>query len=320
MQMSFPVLLRVLKTDTINPGITTGENGPYSLSAMPANLSTTSRISTPINALLAVLIGYVLAQLTLELLPREESVNHGVGGVSSTQKAGLTSSELAREIASAHLFGLTTAGPVLKVEPTTQVAPDTQLNLTLHGVLAYNPLGSSLAIISSGGNREVVYAIGEKIVGNTTLQAVHADRVIIRRSGKDETLRLPKNFPVLAVASAGTKLLSQSSGKLGKLPGSAKDLRNRLVKDPSLIADLVTMRPYKRNGKLIGFRILPKKDPALLASFGVQPGDVVTSVNGITLDSDRQGIAALRRLRSASNVDLIVLRGGAEIPLSISLE
>ena len=287
---------------------------------MPVNLPTTSRVSTPINALLAVLVGYVLAQLTLDMLPRAEPISSGAGGASSTYKAGLTSNELSRDIAGAHLFGRASAAPVIEVEPTQQTAPDTKLNLTLHGVLAYNPLGSSLAIISSGGNREVVCAIGEKIVGNTTLQAVHADRVIIRRSGKDETLRLPNNFPVLAVAGASAKSSSRSNANLGDLPSSAKDLRARLIKEPSLMADLVTMRPYKRNGKLIGFRIQAKKDPALLASFGVQPGDVVTSVNGIALTSNRQGIVALGKLRSARNVDLIVLRGGAEIPVSISLE
>jgi general secretion pathway protein C len=226
---------------------------------------------------------------------------------------------MAREIAGAHLFGRASATQVIEAKPTQQIAPDTRLNLSLHGVLVYNPLGSSLAIISSGGKREVVYALGEKIVGNTILQAVHPDRVIIRRSGKDETLRLPVKS-VLTVDGVAGKSLSRSSRSLGDLPSSAKDLRDRLVKDPSLMADLATMRPYKRNGKLIGFRIQPKKDPALLASFGVQPGDVITSINGIELNSNRQGIVALGKLRRAKNVDLIILRGGAEVPVSISLE
>ncbi len=287
---------------------------------MSINLPAISKISTPVNAILALVIGYVLAQLTLDSLPRAERFTRVAGGVVGVQKAGLTPQEIARNIAGDHLFGRAGSGPVVKPEPTQPNAPDTKLNLTLHGVLAYDPLKSSLAIISSGGNREVVYALGEKIVGNTILQAVHPDRVIIRRSGKDETLRLPENVASLGVVKTVGNQSNQSSRNLEGLPRQAKALRDRLVKEPSIMADLVTMRPYKRNGKLVGFRIQPKKDPELLASFGIQPGDVITSVNGIALTSNRQGITALGSLRKAKSVDLIVLRGGAEIPVSISLE
>jgi len=290
------------------------------LTAMSINLPAISKISAPVNAILALVIGYVLAQLTLDSLPRAAPTSRAAGVAVGAQKTGLTPQEMARDIAGAHLFGRASSGPVVKPEPTQQNAPDTKLNLTLHGVLAYDPLKSSLAIISSGGNREVVYAIGEKIVGNTTLQAVHPDRVIIRRSGKDETLRLPENIASLGVVRTAGNQSGQSGRNLQGLPRQAKELRDRLVREPSMMADLVTMRPYKRNGQLVGFRIQPKRDPELLASFGVQPGDVITSVNGIALTSNRQGITALGNLRKATSVDLIILRGGAEIPVSISLE
>lgn len=287
---------------------------------MPINPSTISKISSPVNAALALLIGYVLAQLALDILPRAQRSTPASSFASGASTSGPSAQQMARDIASAHLFGEAGNEPVATVQPTRQTAPDTKLNLTLHGVLAYSPPENSLAIISSGGNREEVYAIGDKIVGNTTLQAVFADRVIIRRSGKNETLRLPENFAALGVAGNLSTQLNPSGNGSGDLPGSAKKLRERLVRQPSEMAKLFTMRPYKRNGKRIGYRIQPKRDPELLAGFGIQPGDIITSINGIELTSNRQGAAALKNLISAKTIDLTVLRGGAEVPLSISLQ
>src|SRR5690606_29240499 len=70
-------------------------------------------------------------------------------------------------------------------------APETRLNRKLRGVLASSDPALSRAVISSG-NEEKVYAIGVTVPGGATLEAVLADRVILRRSGRLETLRLPR--------------------------------------------------------------------------------------------------------------------------------
>ncbi|MEM7206318.1 MAG: type II secretion system protein GspC [Pseudomonadota bacterium] len=293
------------------------------LASIPDNVSSLTRLSTPINVVLALLIGYALASIVLGLLDRPTSSTAPVTQNTSGNARAASPQQVASQIANAHLFGRATAKPVVKEEPVQQDAPETKLNLTLHGVLAYDPPENALAIISSGGQRETIYAIGDKIVGNTTLRAVHADRVIIRRSGKDETLRLPEKVAALGnvqTSSTTTSAASSSASAGTDLPTDPKELRDRLVKEPSMMADLVTMRPYKRDGQLIGFRIQPRKNPELLRSFGIEAGDVITSVNGTPLTSNREGITALSKLRKATSVDLLVLRAGAEIPISVSLE
>ncbi len=289
---------------------------------MPITLPIISKLSTPINILMALLIGYVLAQLTLDLLPRPPQNTLGERTTPNQQIARVSLQGVAEKISNAHLFGRVGSAPVVKAAPVQQTVPDTKLNLTLNGVLAYNPAQKAMAVISSNGRQEEVYAIGDKIVGNTTLQAVYPDRVIIRRSGKDETLRLPDKSAALGVINTQVPEtnINQSGSDLDNLPRSAKALRERLLKEPTMLTDLISLRKYKRNGEQLGFRIQPKRSPELLNSFGIQPGDVITSVNGIALNNDRQGFIALGRLRQAKSVDLIVLRGGAEIPISVSLE
>lgn len=292
---------------------------------MPGTAINIGKATSLINAALALAIGYVAAVTALELLPRPAKSVQLTSPTASPRAAGNTAQATAGEIAAAHLFGTAKIAPVKKVvEKVQEDAPDTRLNLTLHGVLAYNPADSALAMISSGGGQETVYAIGDEIIGNTTLRAVYPDRVIIRRSGKDETLRLPEQVAQLSVVSqpvapeSNDQSNGQGSGQA--LPSSASELRQQLLQQPTMMADLVALRPYKRNGQQVGYRIQPKRDPQLLAEFGIQPGDVITSINGITLDNNRNSLTALGQLRTASSADLMILRGGVETPLSISLQ
>ena len=281
------------------------------------------KVSKLVNGVLALAIGYSLAVIALEALPRVAPSNPAESTRQQSAARSETPQQIAAQIARAHLLGKATVESAPKAEPVTGPIEDTRLNLTLHGVLAYTPPENALAIISSGGRNEKVFAIGDKVVGNATLSEVHPDKVIIRRAGKNEALRLPEQVAALNTvnnAPEANTQANQSAGGSIDLPTNPRELRDKLVKEPSIMADLVIMRPYKRNGQLIGFRIQPKKDPALLRNFGIEPGDVITSVNGIALTSNREGITALGKLRKATQVDLMVLRGGAEIPISVSLQ
>ena len=76
----------------------------------------------------------------------------------------------------------------------------------------------------------------------------------------------------------------------------------------------------KENGKQIGYRLQPQKKGKLLAELGIQSSDVITKINGVKLDKPQNGISALRKLSTAKNLNIVVKRNGAEIPLNISLQ
>ena len=77
--------------------------------------------------------------------------------------------------------------------------------------------------------------------------------------------------------------------------------------------------PYQENGKLRGYRITPKQNPEILESQGILAGDIITRVNNIELNSQKQGVRALRNAVKAENLEVTILRDGIEIPISISL-
>ena len=110
-----------------------------------------------------------------------------------------------------------------------------------------------------------------------------------------------------------------TTGQPIELPTNPRELRDTLARNPSVLGRVVAAEPYQENGKLVGYRITPKQNPEILEAQGIVAGDVITRVNDIQLNSQKQGIRALRNAVRADNLEVMVLRDGIEIPISISL-
>ena len=288
-----------------------------------------ARLPPIFNVLLVLSLGYLLAQLTLNLLPVNTSsaVNRSAANAPGKQNKSATQQQVGARIAQKHVFGNANS----KSKSTARVkqqAPVTRLNLSLQGVLAFTPPELAMAIIRSGSGEEQIYNINDKIVGQATLKEVHPEHVIISRNGKLETLKLPEKVEAFKVNQSSSKKTTSNRRRnqkdtpshLADLPTNPRKLRDHFVKNPTTLAELVTTRPYRKNGKLVGYTIKPKQRGDILQSHGLVSGDVITQVNGVDLSSSQQGLKALRKLVKASSIDLVVLRDGVETPVSISLE
>jgi general secretion pathway protein C len=84
-----------------------------------------------------------------------------------------------------HFFGLAAAGGKGAAPPPTRAA------LVLGGVW-YTPAGDVYALIGEPGVAQRSYKVGDRLPGGVELVGVEADRVLLRRDGKTETLALPR--------------------------------------------------------------------------------------------------------------------------------
>lgn len=294
--------------------------------ALPANSST--RLPRWVNNALVIAIGISLALLTLKFLPQP-----AVGAVATNSSTTASKKQIvdpvkqSQAIIGAHLFG--EAGAVdVKIEP--DVVPPvevTKLNLKLAGVFAYTPQEKAIAIISAGSAEQSAYWIGDKVSGETTLKEVHPEYVILSNRGKDEKLLLSDEAPI-AMRPIPTAQSSNAGNNGGagsdpnaqvEIPTNPGQIRDMMARNPALLGRVVAAEPYQENGKLLGYRITPKQNPEILEAQGLVSGDVITRVNNIQLNSQKQGIRALRNAVKADNLEIVVLRDGIEIPLSISL-
>jgi general secretion pathway protein C len=213
-----------------------------------------------------------------------------------------------------------------------QKAPITKLDLKLVGILATDPMHSSLAIIVSGDNVEKIYKIGDILPGNVILSEVYLDRVIISRQGERETLYLPKDENVLAIkdkdpATASIKKPKNKKDDNKKLLSEEKvlemkprDLRQELLKRPEEITKYAVAVPQYEKGKLIGYKIRMKKYQALLQQQGLIKDDIITSINGVQLNNPKNAFKVLSHLTNAAVLNLTILRNGLSQNVSVSFQ
>lgn len=275
-------------------------------------------LPTWFNVLLILCISYSLAQITWLLIPEEKALvaPQAKTTFAQTDKKQSEQQSKIHQISQAHLFGNYEA---LATKAVNTDAPDTKLNLILKGVLAATPMDKASAIIAMGNRgKEDIYGIGDK-VSSATVKEIHPNRIIIERSGRFETLRLPKEFSSNTLIKANNKN-RDSSFNQNQSPGQVLgNIRTKIMKDPTTFGQYAIPVPYKQNGKIVGYRLKPQKNRALFDQVGLNPSDVIVGINGVKLNNPANGLKALRALQKAKQVSITVLRDGSEIPLNFDV-
>jgi len=268
--------------------------------------------------ILVMFIGTQLADLVWALMPQPASMSWKPAPVTVTTHHAEPLDISA--ITSAQLFGHATT---TNTTAAAVAAPDTQLALTLLGIFAdgRDPKFSR-ALIGAAGGDEKPYAIGDEITRGVTLQTIFPDRVVLSRNGQLETLRLEKDqasassgAPATAVADVGPAGDSSAASSIQALD----QIRSQLLSDPSKAQDFIRIQPVNTDGGLHGYRIYPGKDHSLFNNAGLKPGDVVTSVNGVSLDDPAKSLQLLSDLSKAQQLSLVIDRGGQSQTVSLSL-
>jgi general secretion pathway protein C len=257
-----------------------------------------------VTAILVIAIAYQLATLTWTLAPGSAPAFAPAPRASSND--GRPPADLT-VLNDSNLFGEDAARTAPVVEEVID-APETTLSLTLTGIVAKDDESTgravSSAIISSSRGEAHTYQVGQTINDSdgATLHSVYADRVLLNRNGRLETLRLPKEL------AASTPVGMQSP--LPQAAPPTASLREVITENATRLTNIVRMAPHVQEGQVVGFRVTPGRDRATFEALGLQPGDVVTDINGTVLDDPSQGLQVFQSLGESSQANVTVLRDG----------
>jgi general secretion pathway protein C len=277
-------------------------------------LSTANRVLPPVvAAVLVVTIAYQLAQITWRLLPGEDYAAPAplvvAAGNNPEMVAGSADFNVLR---SAHLFGEAPAEPVGEPAPALELlpddAPDTTLNLRLAGVVVRAVNEDSDAMIASGNQPDKRYRVGDPIEGvaGTRLHHVYADRVLLNRSGSLETLRLPEEDD----AGSSVRRAAASRPVAPPVQTNTAPLREIISQNATAITQVMRFAPHVEGGQIVGFRVSPGPEADVFEGLGLEPGDVVTDINGIQLDDPSRGLQAFEALGESTMANVTILRDG----------
>lgn len=278
------------------------------------------RIAQALVILLSLYLLAFAAHLTWRLLPSPDQdalPNQPMAtSQSGNQRARVNISDIQR----LDLFGK----PQAQVNQPAVVedAPQTNLNLTLTGVVASNNAEQGAAIIENQGKQNT-YGIGEKIDGtNATVNEVFADRIIIKNGPRMETLMLDG-----IEFNKGKQLTNQRSSGPSPAPAAQRRSLSReaaqathaLQSSPANFTDYIAISQHMVDGELKGYRVSPGKKPALFQAAGLQTNDVVTEINGLDLTDIQQSMEAMSMLRETESLQLTVNRDGDLLTLYLDL-
>ena len=284
-------------------------------SRLPAQwLSTANRVlPRAVAAVLVVTIAYQLAQITWAILPGADySAPAPLAIAGGNQAEMVTGNVDFNTLRSSHLFGEAPAQPLGGAEPAVDLqlddAPDTTLNLRLAGVVVRALNEESDAMIAEGNQPDKRYRVGDAIEGvtGTRLHHVYFDRVILNRSGSLETLRLPEDDD----AGSSVRRASATRPVAAPVQTNTAPLREVISQNATAITQVMRFAPHVEAGQIVGFRVSPGPEADVFDGLGLEPGDVVTDINGIQLDDPSRGLQAFEALGESTMANVTILRDG----------
>lgn len=214
------------------------------------------------------------------------------------------------------------------VADTGLPAVETRLPLELLGVFVADEAEDSAAIVAQKGKAGLLYVVGEKVPGNAELLEVHADHIVLRRAGNRETLRFPQvasSAPVAVPNRQGTApqgaVHSPQAAPEAETPRDfVASYRDRIEEDPEGTLQEIGITPVSE-GDAQGYRLdSAAASSPYLRQTGLQPGDVVLSVNGQPVGNIQQDRHQLDNILAEGSARIEVQRGTRRFFVTASLK
>jgi general secretion pathway protein C len=260
-----------------------------------------ARLPRWISWLLIVLLGVRAALLVADLAGPPAPVTRSTGSVPPAAARKVVDIP---SIMRANLFG---QSPVA----TGTDAPVTNMNLKLVAVAAATDPKRGMAALGPSQNDVKVYEVGQDVPGGARLHSVYVDRVLLDRGGSIEALLMP---PRVGTAQAAASLPPPASA------GVSLDRVQQIVRDnPNLINQVMSRQAVFQDGRLAGVRVNPGPNAQAFNRLGLRPNDLVTAINGMTLDDQSRTNEIFNMLNGASQARITVNRNGRETELNLNL-
>ncbi|MCE4371937.1 type II secretion system protein N [Xanthomonas hortorum] len=174
--------------------------------------------------------------------------------------------------------------PALRRDVFYRSVPESNSDgIVLHGVRAGGT--QAAAFLSNGDGKQGAYRVGDAVVPGVVVHAIASDHVLLRASNGVRRLALVESMASSSSASPAANATTSASSapavmsNVGTVAGAAV----ATAVDPQ---QLLTTAGLRASTDGSGFTVMPRGDGALLRQAGLAPGDVLTQINGRTLDAE----------------------------------
>ncbi|MEM7662814.1 MAG: type II secretion system protein N [Pseudomonadota bacterium] len=195
-------------------------------------------------------------------------------------------------------------------------APETELNLKLTGIRALSgsdgASSGSVWIVKPDG-QEVIVGVGETIIDGVTLEQIYSDRVTIRSRGRLESLLRRDDADGFLDRSTTSDTTVASSQ-----PTSSPQVAEGEPVGALALYNSTDFSQITEGGTVIGYRLSPRGSGAAFRQAGFQSGDILLSLNGMSVDLFEDG-DFVAFFADQSRMLAVVDREGVEVTIRLTL-
>ncbi len=197
--------------------------------------------------------------------------------------------------------------------------------LTLQGISASPDPAHSRAIIAKAEGQNDSYAEGDVVVGGVIVAAIATDHVDLDVRGATQRLDFPTNAAVVAAVPEAPAVSTDLVNLIPTVQGSASQpqaalgptitaLRDEMLRNPQAVLDRYGITATGQ-GYLVG-----STTPAALLRVGLQPGDLISDLNGRKVGAILKDRAFLDEVAASGQAEIVVQRAGQAVTLSVPFQ
>ena len=214
------------------------------------------------------------------------------------------------------------AVPVVAKTVDIENLKETDLKLKLWGTVTRHN-GIAYAVIEDVKTREQdLYRPGDSIQ-NATIKMILREKVVLNVNNDDEILTMEETASSKTGARAGGREASEPklpvSSYSGKISIDRENIGNAL-ENLNQLMEQATIRPHIEDGKPAGVSITGIKPNAIFRKMRLRNGDIITGVNGRTVESVEDAVAIFENLSSSPEIKLEIKRRGRQQTLDYQIE
>ena len=210
-------------------------------------------------------------------------------------------------------------------EETGDEPVPTSLALKLLGTLVSTHPAASIASVYEGTSRRAVSVWTGAELQGAQVVAIERTRVLLMNAGRLEFVsrdsepgatgkeQRPTPPPTQSNPSAASGVSVRQVG-----PGSYEVSRQQLdavLANPNELLMQARVIPSHQ-----GFKMFSIRPDSLYARIGLQNGDVLQRINGLSITNVQDGLMAFHKLRESSRIELEVERNGQSMRMNYSLQ
>ena len=162
--------------------------------------------------------------------------------------------------------------------------------------------------------KEIFVKEGEEIKGYRLIK-VEKDFALLEKGGKIFKV----GFEISKKKSFTRNYEDQNVSSEREIVLSRREIL-RITKDPAKMFTQIRLVPYIRNGKTEGFIFEWVKPGSIFDRIGIRRGDILVSVNNMTISSGEDAFRILYQLRNEPNLRVVLIRNGRREVINVRIE